>query len=138
MIGPSDSPRIVPAEGTYYHIAKIEPLDPVDFRSQEQQNRTPRPRRPNEDVTSYETYRRQWKGVSVHDTLEQSRRHAEYFKWRIGDLIVELVIPEGTEITYERVGEDGHGVLYNTVPETLVAYATKIFRPRTSAMGQAE
>jgi hypothetical protein len=110
----------------------------VDFRSQGQQNRIPRPRRPNENPTSYETYLRQWKGVSVHDTLEQSRRHAEYFKWRIGDLVVELVIPEGTGITYERVSEDGHGVLYNTMPETLVAYATKIFRPRIGTREQAE
>ncbi len=138
MIGPSDSPRIVPAAGSYYHIAKVEPLDPADFRSQEQQNRTPRPRRPNQDPISYETYLRQWKGVSVHDTAEQSRRHAEYFNWRIGDLVVELVIPKGTDITYERVSDDGHGVLYNTTPETLVSYARRIFRPRTGALEQAE
>lgn len=134
MIGPDESLGIMPCTGTYYHLVKrVDPLDPMDFRSQVQQGRSPRGPRARDPK-----YLRQWNGVSVHDTLEQSRHHAEYFAWKIGDIIAQLVIPEGTEITYERVGDGGHGVLYNTDPVVLVSYVTGAVRARELAEGNEE
>src|SRR4051794_8339745 len=111
MIDQSDLPEVVSGPGTYYHsvhTAPGVPLDPKDFRSQTQRGRKPRGTRANDP-----TYIRWFNGVSVHDTPEQTRRNAEYFDWKIGEFIAELVIPKGTDVAYERLDDDGHG---NTVP----------------------
>ena len=122
MIEPSESPRIEPAAGTYYHSVRSASPDPADFKSQTQQGRAPRgARAQNPD------YVRWFNGVSVHDTPEQTRRNAEYFDWKIGEFVAEIVIPEGTVVTYERLNEHGHGNLYNTTPEFLADCVTRIF-----------
>jgi hypothetical protein len=125
MIGPDDSLGIMPAAGTYYRVVRAVPLDPTDFRSQAEQGRTV-PKLKANDLK----YQRQFQAPSVHDTYEQSRKLADYFP-KLGNLIVELVIPEGTDLTHEYVtdGGDGHGVLYNASSEILVTFVTRVFGP---------
>ena len=123
MIKPNEWLGVKDGTGTYYRVIKKLPLDPLDFRSQVQQGRQVPPRKANDP-----TYLRHFGGASVHDTLDQSRNLVEDLP-KLGNLIAELEIPDGTEITYEVVDtRNGHGVLYNADPEDLVRLVSRVFR----------
>src|SRR5437879_3775195 len=49
----------------------------------------------------------EWEGLSVFETYEQARANAMKWKWRIGEYVAELSIPDGIRVIVE--GPDARG-----------------------------
>lgn len=84
---------------TFYRTVTTNPPTRADFFSwKEQGKRAPR------DSEG----RRMWEGISVFETAEQARQVAKRYPAQ-GSFIAEIVIPDESEIQYERSGpREGH------------------------------
>ena len=54
-----------------------------------------------------------WRGLSVFDSYRACRENAANFKWRMGEFIAELHIPDEAPLTYEGPDYRGHLNLYD-------------------------
>jgi hypothetical protein len=97
-----------------YRSVKSQQPTLVDFMSYGMQNRTPPRARQNDP-----DFLRQWDGLSVFETYAAAWANASLYKWRMGEYIAELVIPDDAPIVYEEPDYKGHLNLYGTDPSFL-------------------
>jgi hypothetical protein len=69
---------------------------------------------------------RRWNGLSVFTTYEAAWENAARVNWRIGGLIVEIIIPDEVEIEMDGPDERGHCNLYRLNPADLMQWVTRV------------
>ena len=69
---------------------------------------------------------RQWDGLSVFTSYAAARKNAALYRWRMGEYIVELEIPDDAPILYEDPDHKGHLNLYGVDPALLMSCATRV------------
>lgn len=105
-----------PPPRTFYRLVMSDPATRDDFLSYEALGLVP------EDATDEQ--RRICKGVSVNATRTQALKRRRLPALRRYLYTAELVVPEGSNITYERSGsQPGHHTLYGD-PDDLLACVT--------------
>jgi hypothetical protein len=91
---------------TFYRLVRTDPPRPDDFLPQAALRRPP----PRQDPK----FLRAWEGLSVFDDAEALRQLAMALKWRMGEFIATLHVPDDAPILYkgpEKKGT-GHWLLY--------------------------
>jgi hypothetical protein len=67
-----------------------------------------------------------WAGLSVFDTYQQARANARRWRWRLGEYIAEIVIPEDAAVTCEGPDKAGHWNLYDLPAERLLGWVSRV------------
>ena len=68
----------------------------------------------------------QWGGLSVFTTYAAARKNAALYRWRMGECIAELEIPDDASIVYEDPDHKGHLSLYGVHAAFLMSCATRV------------
>ena len=91
----------------FYRLAKNNPPTTQDVLSQAAL-RKPQPRMDAD-------FLRKWEGLSVFDSLADVQRLGQQRRWRIGEYIATLLIPDDAPITYGEPEFEGssHWLLYD-------------------------
>ena len=92
-----------------------------DFMSYAAQGKAP-PRAQQDNPA----FLRQWEGLSVFTTYAAARKNAALYRWRMGEYIAELDIPDDAPIDYETPDHKGHLNLYEVDPAYLMSCATRV------------
>jgi hypothetical protein len=69
---------------------------------------------------------RQWEGLSVFTTYVAARRNAALYRWRMGEYIAELEIPDDAPVDYEPPDHRDHLNLYDVDPSFLMSCARRV------------
>ena len=96
-------------------------LTMTDFMSYAAQGKSP-PRAQQDNPA----FLRQWEGLSVFTTYAAARNNAALYRWRMGEYIVELEIPDDAPIAYEAPDRKGHLNLYGVDPSFLMSCARRV------------
>jgi hypothetical protein len=69
---------------------------------------------------------REWEGLSVFDTYQAARQLGLRFKWRHGEYIAVLQVPDNAPIAYSGPDRRGHWLLYDVDGRMLVENSAAI------------
>jgi hypothetical protein len=103
---------------TFYRSVRTDPAEEADFLSHIALGRHPRSTDPR--------VIHQWEGVSVFVSYERARANAESWRWKMGEYIAELSIPDGVPITVEGPDERDHCNLYDVAGAVLLEHVTRV------------
>ncbi len=117
------------ARTLYRSVRSPDPTD-VDFMSYGAQGKLPpRAQRDNPE------FLRKWDGLSVFTTYAAARQNALMFRWRMGEFIAELEIPDDAPVTYETPDHRNHLNVYDGDPVYLRSHVTRVVHgPTTPAL----
>jgi len=104
-----------------YRSVKSPQLTDVDFMSYAAQGKAP-PRAQQDNPE----FLRQWQGLSVFTSYDAARKNAALYRWRMGEYIAELEIPDDAPVAYEAPDRKGHLNLYGVDPTFLRSCATRV------------
>ena len=110
-----------------YRSVRLPELTDVDFMSYGAQGKTP-PRAQQDNSA----FLRKWDGLSVFTTYAAARQNALLFRWRMGEYIAELEIPDDAPITYEEPDHKDHLNLYDADPTFLRSHVTRVVHGPTT------
>ena len=95
-----------------FRSVRQNPPTPADFLSYAAQGRSAPPSKDPD-------FKHKWSGLSVFDSYRACRDNAANFRWRMGEFIAELHVPDGAPITYEGPDYRGHLNLYDLAGDML-------------------
>lgn len=104
----------------FYRSIKAPQVKEFDFLSHAQRGKVA----PRQDPD----FLRRWRGLSVFTTYEAARENAFNLRWRIGEYIAEVEIPEGIDFECDGPDERGHCNLYGLAASDLLLWVKSVSR----------
>jgi hypothetical protein len=92
----------------------------------------PREQRDNPD------FLRRWDGLSVFTSYAGARANASLYRWRMGEYIAELEIPDDDSINAEAPDYKGHLNLYDADADFLMSCVIRIVHGPSTTVPQFE
>lgn len=105
---------------TFYRLVASDPPTNRDFLSQAARRQPP----PRQDAEFLEA----WQGLSVLDTYQVARQNGSTFKWRHGEYIAILEIPDDAPVTYKGPDHRGHWMIYDAAGKMLEEDGAELLR----------
>jgi hypothetical protein len=105
---------------TFYRMVATDPPTNWDFLSQAARRQPP----PRQDAEFLEA----WRGLSVLDTYKVARQNGKKFRWRHGEYIAILSIPDDAPFTYKGPEHRGHWMIYDAAGTMLEEEGAKLLR----------
>jgi hypothetical protein len=104
-----------------FRSVKTRPPTVTDFMSYATPGKEP-PRHLSHDLD----FLHRWAGLSVFETYQQAHQNALSFKWRMGEYIAEIAIPDGVPLNLEGPDQKGHLNLYDADPDVLMQHVVSV------------
>lgn len=105
---------------TFFRMVATDPPTTWDFLSQGARRQPP----PRQDAEFLEA----WRGLSVLDSFSVVRQNARKLRWRHGEFIAILSIPDDAPFTYKGPEHRGHWMIYDAHGEMLTEEGAELLR----------